>query len=55
MKEAFLEALLEQSRAGKRADSRFKKEAWVEVIQSVQAVTRQPLIVTITQCKSKVD
>jgi hypothetical protein len=41
MKEALLETLLEQSRAGKRADSGFKKEAWVEVVQKVQAVIRQ--------------
>jgi hypothetical protein len=58
MKEALLETLLEQCRAGKRADSGFKKEAWVEVIQKVQAVIiRQspPLILTVSQCKSKAD
>jgi hypothetical protein len=57
MKEALLETLLEQSRAGKRADSGFKKEAWVEVVQKVQAVIRQspPPTLTISQCKSKAD
>jgi hypothetical protein len=57
MKEALLETLLEQCRAGKRADSGFKKEAWVEVVQKVQAVIRQspPLILTVSQCKSKAD
>jgi Myb/SANT-like DNA-binding domain len=55
MKEALLETLLEQCRAGKRADSGFKKEAWVEVVQKVQAVIRQslPPTLTITQCKRK--
>ena len=56
MKEALLETLLEQSRAGKRADSGFKKEAWIEVMQKVQAVIiRQspPPTLTIAQCKSK--
>ena len=57
MKEALLETLLEQCRAGKRADSGFKKEAWVEVVQKVQAVIRHspPLILTVSQCKSKAD
>ena len=41
MKEALLETLLEQCRAGKRADLGFKKEAWLEVIQKVQATIRQ--------------
>jgi hypothetical protein len=57
MKEALLETLLEQCRAGKRADSGFKKEAWLEVIQKVQATIRQspPLILSVAQCKSKAD
>jgi hypothetical protein len=57
MKEVLLETLLEQSRAGKRADSGFK-EAWIEVMQKVQAVIiRQspPPTLTIAQCKSKAD
>ena len=57
MKEALLETLLEQCRAGKRADSGFKKEAWVEVVRKVQGVIRQSLlpILTVAQYKSKAD
>ena len=40
MKEALLETLLEQYRAGKYTDSGFKKEAWVEVVWKVQGIIR---------------
>jgi hypothetical protein len=33
MQEALLVTLLDQCRAGKRADSGFKKEAWVAVLK----------------------
>ena len=55
IEEALLETLLEQARAGKRADSGFKKEAWVDVVQKVQAAIRRPYALTVSQCKSKAD
>ena len=53
MQEALLVALLDQCRAGKRADSGFKKEAWSAVLVEVQAITTSQ--VNEKQLKSRVD
>ena len=41
MEEALLDGLCEQVRQGKRADSGFKKEAWMAVLPSIQALVTQ--------------
>ena len=46
--------LLDQYRAGKRADSGFKKEAWIAVLAAVQAASSS-LVISKKQVKSKVD
>jgi hypothetical protein len=53
MQEALLVTLLDQCRAGKRADSGFKKEAWVAVLVAVQAITTSPI--NEKQAKSRID
>jgi hypothetical protein len=53
MVEVMIEELLHQVELGKRADSGFKKEAWVAVCAMVQTVTTQPLIEL--QCKTKME
>ena len=53
MQEALLVTLLDQCRAGKRADSGFKKEAWVVVLIAVQAIS--PSSISDRQVKSRVD
>jgi hypothetical protein len=53
MIEVMIEELLHQVELGKRADSGFKKEAWVAVCTMVQTVTTQPLIEL--QCKTKME
>ena len=53
MIEVIIEELLHQVELGKRADSGFKKEAWVAVCAMVQTVTTQPLIEL--QCKTKME
>jgi hypothetical protein len=53
MIEVIIEELLHQVELGKRADSGFKKEAWVAVCTIVQTVTTQPLIEL--QCKTKME
>src|SRR5438045_8256108 len=41
MEEALLDGLCKQVRQGKRADSGFKKEAWMAVLPSIQALVTQ--------------
>jgi hypothetical protein len=53
MQEALLVTLLDQCRAGKRADSGFKKEAWVVVLIAVQTIS--PSLISDRQVKSRVD
>jgi hypothetical protein len=53
MQDALLNTLLDQCRAGKRADSGFKKEAWVTVLAAVQATTTSS--VNEKQVKSRID
>jgi Myb/SANT-like DNA-binding domain len=53
MMEVMIEELLNQVELGKRADSGFKKEAWVAVCAMVQTVNIQPLIEL--QCKAKIE
>jgi hypothetical protein len=48
-----IEELLHQVELGKRADSGFKKEAWVAVCATVQTVTTQTVIEL--QCKTKME
>jgi hypothetical protein len=45
--------LLEQQELGKRADTGFKKEAWVIVSAAVQNSYRGPLTITLKQLKNK--
>jgi hypothetical protein len=53
MQEALLVTLLDQCKAGKRADSGFKKEAWVVVLIAVQTIS--PSLISDRQVKSRVD
>jgi hypothetical protein len=53
MQEALLVILLNQCRAGKRADSGFKKEAWVAVLVVVQAIATT--LINEKQVKSRID
>jgi hypothetical protein len=45
--------LLHQNEVGKRADSGFKKEAWIAVVKDVLKHTTQ--VISIDQCKNKLD
>jgi Myb/SANT-like DNA-binding protein len=45
--------LLEQANSGKRADSGFKKEAWIACCLAIKAVTTQ--LITVDKCKAKAD
>ncbi len=53
MEETLFLTLLEQVDIGKRADSRFKKEAWIACCNAIEKATGQ--LVTIEKCKGKVD
>jgi Myb/SANT-like DNA-binding domain len=53
MEKTLLNELLNQVQNGKKADSGFKKEAWVAVLFAVLEITTQQ--VTIQQCKNKAD
>ena len=53
MEETLFLTLLEQVDIGKRADSRFKKEAWIACCNAIEKATSQ--LVTIEKCKRKVD
>src|SRR4030088_2946248 len=53
MEEALFQELLNQANNGKRADSGFKKEAWVVACEAVAALTTQH--VTIDKCKGKAE
>ena len=53
MEELLFHTLLEQANNGKRADSGFKKEAWIACCLAIRAVTTQ--LVTVNKCKAKAD
>ena len=53
MEEILLLTLLEQVDIGKRADSGFKKEAWVACCDAIEEVIGETI--TIDKCKAKVD
>lgn len=53
MESVLFATLLEQVDIGKRADSGFKKEAWVAVCSAIESTTGQS--VTFEKCKGKVD
>ena len=55
MEEALFNRLQDMNRAGKRADSGWKSEAWGEVLNAVLAVTpdRQKDLLTLEKVKSK--
>jgi hypothetical protein len=56
MEHVALSTLLAQAEIGKRADSGFKKEAWLAVATAVQRAYIGPSIrITVQQCKSKID
>jgi cell cycle checkpoint protein len=53
MEAALFRTLCEQVEVGKRADSGFKKEAWIASCTAIAETTG--VVVTIEQCKSKAD
>ena len=53
MEEILLLTLLEQVDIGKRADSGFKKEAWVACCNAIEEAIGE--LLTINKCKTKVD
>lgn len=53
MEEILFNTLLEQVDIGKRADSGFKKEAWIACCSTIKRATG--LVVSIEKCKGKVD
>jgi hypothetical protein len=53
MEEALFQELLNQANNGKRADSGFKKEAWIGACIAVAALTTQDI--TVERCKSKAE
>jgi hypothetical protein len=55
MHTTLLESLVEQCRAGKRADSGFKKEAWIAVLIAVQVVYSGPIRIQESQAKTRID
>lgn len=55
MERALLQTLVDQVRSGKRAESGFKKEAWVASLEQVQLVAQHPDLMTLKKSKDKVD
>jgi hypothetical protein len=53
MEQLLFHTLLEQVNIGKRADSGFKKEAWVACCTTINTTIDQ--VITIERCKAKVD
>jgi hypothetical protein len=53
MVDTLLNELLHQVELGKRADSSFKKEAWIAYIIAIEDIQSQPI--SLKQCKSKID
>jgi hypothetical protein len=53
MEEILFFTLLEQVDIGKRADSRFKKEAWIACCNAVTDATGQ--LITVEKCKNKME
>lgn len=53
MEETLFSTLLEQVDIGKRADSGFKKEAWIACCNAIKNTTG--LLITVDKCKGKVD
>jgi hypothetical protein len=53
MVDTLLNELLHQVELGKRADSGFKKEAWIACIAAIEDIQSQP--VSLEQCKNKID
>jgi hypothetical protein len=54
MEEALFNELVHQVELGKRADSGFKKDAWIAALTAVEAVTTRQDI-TLQRCKNKVE
>jgi hypothetical protein len=50
-----LSTMLDQCRLGKRADSGFKKEAWIAVITAVQLEYKGAIVIEEKHVKSKLD
>lgn len=55
MEHALLQSMIEQVRSGKRAESGFKKKAWVISINQVKMVAKLPDLVTMKKAKDKLD
>lgn len=57
MEEKLFASLVEMIRAGKRAENRYKKEAWTHCVTKIKEVMDESLrpSLDIKKCKSKVD
>lgn len=55
MERVLLQSMVEQVRSGKRAESGFKKEAWVISVDQVKVVAKLPDMVTMKKAKDKLD
>ena len=55
MERVLLQSMVDQVRSGKRAESGFKKEAWVVSVDQVKAIAKLPDLVTLKKAKDKVD
>jgi hypothetical protein len=53
MLQTFFAELLDQAQDSKRADNRFKKEAWDSVLKEVQNVYDGPNLITIDKIKAQ--
>jgi Myb/SANT-like DNA-binding domain len=53
MEQSLFQELLNQANNGKRADSGFKREAWIAACEAVTALTTQD--VTVERCKGKAE
>jgi hypothetical protein len=53
MEQSLFQELLNQANNGKRADSEFKREAWIAACEAVIALTTQD--VTVERCKGKAE
>ena len=48
-------SMVEQARGGKKAESRFKKEAWVISVDQVKVITKLPDLMTMKKAKDNLD
>lgn len=55
MEHILLQSMVDQVRSGKRAESGFKKEAWVVSLDQVKGVAKFPDLITMKKAKDKLD